>query len=142
MVNYKFYVATFFAIILACASVGCSNSYTKAKTVTSVSAYPAAIQKALKAHRYFLMKSGINLYTVTSVDLDQAKQQMTVTLDKVDSTRLIAASKPLNSPYKPQKGERASSSQIHLYMTDSTSYTLDEPHTIPLVKVGRVELVD
>lgn len=137
-----FYCVAFFAFIFACAISGCSNSYTKAKTVTSESSYPAAIEKAIKDHRYFTMQSGINLYSVTSVDLDQAKRQMTVTLDKVDSSRLLNGDKKVSKRYKPQKGEAAASSQIHLYMTDSTSYTLDEPHTIGLNKISRVEMFD
>ncbi len=133
---------TFFAFIFSIALSGCSNSYIKAKSVTPTSAYPAAIDQASKDHRYFIMKSGINLYTVTSVDLDKAKQQMTVTLDKVDSSHLVNARNFGSKRYKPQKGEPKVPSEIRLYMKDSTSYTLDEPHTIPLNRVGRVELLD
>ena len=142
MRTLRFCSATFFAVIFSCALSGCSNSYIKAKPVTAASSYPAVIEQAKKDQRYFLLKSGINLYTVTSVDLDKAKQQMTVTLDKVDSSRLVNVSNFESRRYKPRKGESTGSSAIHLYTTDSTSYTLDEPHTIPLNKVGRVELVD
>lgn len=142
MKTFRFCRAAFFAFILSCALSGCSNSYLKAKPVTPASSYPAAIEQAKKDQRYFLLKSGINLYTVTSVDLDKAKQQMTVTLDKVDSSHLGNVKSFGSNRYKPKKGETPISSAIHLYMIDSTSYTLDEPHTIPLNKVGRVELLD
>lgn len=135
-----FCCAAFFAFIFSSALSGCSNSYSKARPVTPASDYPAAIETASKDHRYLIMQSGINLYTVTSVDLDKAKQEMMVTLNKVDSSRLVNAKELGFKRYKLQKGE--SRSQLHLYMTDSTSYTLDEPHTIPLTKVGRVELLD
>ena len=140
MKTYRFCCAAFFAFILSCALFACSNTYTASKPVTEASKFPAAIEKAKKRHRYFIMQSGLNLYTVTSVDLDQAKQHMTVTLDKVDSLRLENTANAAGKRYKPQKGEPSPSSKIYLYMKDSTSYTLDEPHTIPLERVDRVEL--
>lgn len=132
----------FFIYIFLFVSQGCSNHNYNAKTVTRSSAFPATIERAQKDHRYFIMQSGINVYTITSVDLDKAKQQMTVTLDKVDSSHLVNSKNRETKPYEPQKGESASPSEIYLYMKDSTSYTLDEPHTIPLSLVGRVELLD
>lgn len=138
----RVYCAAFFAFVAIFVLTACSNSYTKAKTVTSVSSYPRAIERAVKDHRYFMMWSGVNLYTVTSVDLDNAKQQMTVTLDKVDSSRLANAASAANKPFKPQKGDSSQTAQIHLYMRDSASYTLDEPHTIPLNTISRVQLLN
>jgi hypothetical protein len=81
------------------------------------------------------MQSGINIYTVTSVDLDQAKKQMTVTLDKVDSLRLVN----FKNSVSQQNQQNDSKKEIHIYMKDSTSYTLDEPHTIPLERIAKVE---
>ena len=86
-----------------------------------------------------MLHSGINLYSITSVDIDKSKKQMTVQLDKADSLHLagskVATGTPLN-------GIQAASQEMHLYMTDSTSYTLDEPHTIMLDKVARLEWVN
>lgn len=142
MKSLGFFSACFFTFVWLFVLPGCSNSYTKANSLTRVSAYPAAIEQAKKDHRYFMMRSGINLYTITSVDLDHTKKQMTVTLDKVDSSRLPDTKSSLIKQPKPQKGEASVSFQIHLLMADSTSYTLDEPHTIPLNKVRRVELLN
>jgi hypothetical protein len=129
-----------FAFIASFAIMGCSNHNLVARPVTSASAYPSAIEKAQKDKRYFIMQSGINIYTITSVDLDKAKQQMTVTLDKVDALRLANFKNPATTRSKAIKSEQASQSEIHLFMRDSTSYTLDEPHTIPLNNIARVEL--
>ena len=119
----------------------CSNQYSQSKNISKASVYPAALERAMKNKRYFVMKSGINLYTVTSIDLDKAKQQMTVTLDKLDSLHLAYFNNPqirsnANAQGKPLQPE------IHVYMKDSISYTLDEPHTIPVEKVARIELLD
>ena len=124
-----------FAFFLAL--FGC-NHYFTARPVSTISEFPAAIEQAKEAHRFFVMKAGLNAYTVTSVDLDKAKQQMTVTLNTLDSAHLLYLSNPGSRLRKPTK----SPSEIHMYMRDSTSYTLDEPHTIPLNNIGRLQLLD
>jgi len=131
-----------FIVVFSFTFLGCSRHQLQTTPVTSAASYPNVIEQAKKDQRYILLKSGINLYTVTSVDLDKAKQEMTVTLNEVDSSHLVSLKNFDAKSYKPKKGDSKPSSAIHLYMNDSTSYTLDEPHTIPLAKVGRVELVD
>lgn len=133
---------TIFILGFSFAVWACANNYYTAKPVTPASKYPSAINKARKDKRYFIMQSGINIYSVTSVDLDDAKQQITVTLDKVDSSHLVYLTNPEVRRSKAKEGEKPVRSEIRLYMKDSASYTLDEPHTIPLAKVGRVELLD
>ena len=142
MKTYPFYSVAIFAFILSLALPGCSNHYSNAKTVTSRSEYPGIIERAKKDQRYFILQSGINVYNITSVDLDKAKKEMTVTLDKVDSSRLVNVKNTATDGNQIKKGEDAVSSKIYLYMKDSTSYTFDEPHTIPLDKVSRVALLE
>ena len=120
---------------------GCSAHSYKTQTVLPKSAYATTIEKAKQDKRYFILYSGINVYSVTSVDIDTAKQQFTVQLDKVDSLRLVYL-QGSNNRYKPKKGESRFLSEILVYMSDSTSYTLDEPHTLRMDKVARIELVD
>lgn len=88
------------------------------------------------------MQSGINIYHVNSVDLDKAKKQLTVTLDKVDSLRLVYFKNPALRTSGQSTANAATNHEIHMYMKDSTSYTLDEPHTLPVNNVARVELVN
>jgi hypothetical protein len=135
LVKTAFYVFTFFVAI-----TGCSNRL-KAKSVTAAAGFPDAIEEGRKDKRYFIMKSGLNIYTITSVDLDRAKQQMTVTLDKVDSSHLVYLNNPEVRRTRARVGETPAQGEIHLYMKDSTSYTLDEPHTIALGKVDRIALL-
>ncbi len=120
----------------------CAQHNYSAKAVTPASKFPAAIERAQVAHRYFVLQSGINVYSVTSVEVDQAKQHMTVTLDKVDSIHLLQLRNSAGSNYQTAKAEQRVQPRIHVYLSDSTSYTFDEPHTIPLNKVSRVELID
>lgn len=82
-----------------------------------------------------ILHSGINIYSMTSAEIDKTKQQLTVQLDKVDSLYLIVNGRQ----HVPKKAEPH---KMHMYMSDSTSYTLDEPHTIFLNKVARIELVE
>jgi hypothetical protein len=76
------------------------------------------------------MHSGVDTFAVTSLLVEKNKQDFTVHLNKLDSLRRSLLTNPGAVPQK----------LVHLYMTDSTSYTLDEPHTIPLKKVARIEM--
>ena len=78
------------------------------------------------------MHSGIDTFTVTSVVVEKSKKEFTVHLNKLDSLRRVSMKNPKRS------GEK----YIRMYMHDSTSYTLDEPHTLPLKKIARIELID
>ncbi|MGI8636452.1 MAG: hypothetical protein ACR2KZ_13730 [Segetibacter sp.] len=135
MKAFKHFIATIFLIFVITVFWGCSH-YTN--PATDAASYPAILERAKKNKRYFIMQSGINLYTVNSIDLDQAKKQMTVTLDKADSLRLVY----FRNPGIRQNQQQGLANEIHLYMKDSTSYTLDEPHTIPLERVAKVETLD
>lgn len=133
------------AILIVIASLvvpGCSNEYYTAKTITTTSSYPAAIAKAQKKHRYIIMQSGVNLYSVTSVDIHKTKQEMTVTLDKVDSSKLMTFNSSAGQNTNVKKVGSASEAQVRLFMADSTSYTYDEPHTIPMNKISHLEVVE
>ncbi|GEO07690.1 hypothetical protein [Segetibacter aerophilus] len=136
----RFYIATIFAAFILFAFWGCTSAGYNSGPVTDASSYPRIIERAQKNKRYFIMQSGINFYTVTSVDVDKAKKQLTVTLDKVDSLRLVYFKNPTSRAGQTQR--TGTSHEIHMYMKDSTSYTLDEPHTLPLNNVARVELLD
>lgn len=116
---------------------GC-NRYTTATPTTNVSTYPKVLERAKKDHRNIVMQSGVNYYTMTSFDMDKAKRQMTITLDKVDSLHRSTkttgmTSQPMNSSFKPS---------VYVIMKDSISYTLDEPHTIPIERITRIETRD
>ena len=126
--NYCVPVSCFFLFYLLAA---CSSQSYPANTTISRSSYPAAIERAKKNKWYMVLHSGINVYAITAVQVDKAKQQATVQLDKVDSSYIAVAG--------AAKGKAAS---MHWYTNDSTSYTLDEPHTIVLDKVVRMERVD
>ena len=131
MKNFRYY-----ALFVLLAASGCAGKLTG--TVTSQSKYPAAIERAKKNKRYMVLHSGVNLYSITSAEIDKARKQVTVQLDKVDSSYLI----PKAMRQAPSQGKPPLAPETHLYMSDSTSYTLDEPHTIMLNKVARVEVMD
>lgn len=130
----------FFALISLGALSGCSNSYIKAKTVTPASAYPAAIEQANRDNRSFILHSGINVYTITTYQLNKEQQKMDVQLNKLDSIHVVDVSDRESGRSRPKKGG-SSIKEIHIYTKDSVSYTLDEPHTIPMDKLARIDLV-
>lgn len=110
--------------------VGCSRNSSMSKTISKPSAYPRTINRADRDKRYFIMYSGVDTYKVTSVEVERAKHQFTVHLSKVDSAHMAHLKNSVTFADK----------LIQLYMRDSASYTLDEPHTIPVSKVARIEL--
>jgi hypothetical protein len=135
------FVPAIFTVVFAFLLYGCTNQLAGEKSVTNTSAFPTMLERAMKNKRYFIMQSGVNIYTVTSIDLDKRKQQMTVTLDRADSLRVVYFKNPTLTTNQTA-GSQAQMHEIHVYMKDSTSYTLDEPHTIPIERVSRIELVD
>jgi hypothetical protein len=136
----KYLNTIIFALIFLSFISGCLTHRYQSGTVTSTAAYPAIIERAKKDKRYFIMYSGINIYSVVSVQVDKAKEHMTVQLDKVDSARLTNNTIADTVGYNSGKGKPLTTSIIHLYTKDSTSYTLDEPHTIPLANVAKIEM--
>ena len=127
------------AFILISIAPGCSTHLSQSGSVASVRAYPGVIERAKKDKKYFIMYSGVNIYTVVSVQVDKTKEHMTVQLDKVDTLQL--SNGKTASPLGDNSGKVESStlSKVYFYMKDSASYTLDEPHTIPLANVSRIE---
>ncbi len=114
--------------VIAAFMAACSSGANSTSTVTARSKYPGILEQAKKDKWPMMMHSGVNRYAINSVELDKDKQQMTVQLQPADSALQAA-------------GAGSPSSLLHVYLTDSTSYTLDEPHTIPLEKVARMERV-
>lgn len=121
-------LSTILAIIFLAALAGCSNSNTSGSAGSQTSSYARTIERANKGKRYFIMYSGVDTYRVTSAQVETGKQQFTVHLAKIDSSHAIA----LKTHSTPGK-------LLQMYMRDSTSYTLDEPHTIPIDRVSRIE---
>ena len=111
---------------------GCLIQHDDTKPITRTSAYPRLIDRAKKDKRYIIMHSGIDTYAVASVVVEKSKKEFTVHLNKIDSFHRVNMNNPKLS------GEK----YAHMYMRDSTSYTLDEPHTLLLKKIARIELVD
>jgi hypothetical protein len=129
MKTSHYYTSFVLAFLFSSCLVGCSNNYSTGNTISQTSAYPKIIERANKDKRYFIMYSGIDTYRITSAQVERAKQQFTVHLAKVDSAH---ASRLRNPGTMTEKA-------AYMYMQDSTSYTLDEPHTIPINKIARIE---
>ena len=100
--------------------------------VTKPSAFAKTIKKASKEERPTLMFSGVDTFSVTHLMIENARRDITVQLNRIDSFQR----RSLVSDTSLQK------KQMLLYMVDSISYTLDEPHTIPIKKIARIELKD
>ena len=77
------------------------------------------------------MYSGVDTFAVTSITVERSSKEFTVQLDKSDSLQRV-----VNSKLPP------SNKIIYIYMKDSTSYTLDEPHTIPLKNISRLRITE
>ena len=132
MKTFSFWITTVIAFITLGTLAGCSVHHNDTKWVTRTAAYPKILERAKKDKRYIMMYSGVDTYTVTSVLIGKAKQQFTVTLNRLDSLHQA------NRTNLKALGEKP----VSLYMRDSTSYTLDEPHTIPFSKVARIEVAE
>ena len=121
----------FIILAIACNLSGC-YVHNAGEPITKTRAFPKTIESAKKDNRQFIMYSGKDTFKVTSITIENAKQEVTVHLDRIDS--LYRAN--LNN------SKTLAGKHIFLYMLDSTSYTLDEPHTIPPTKVEKIQLSD
>ena len=119
-----------FVLVLFISFIACSPSGNNPET--SVSSYPSMVERAKKRHHSMLMHSGIDTFLITSVVVEKNRQDFTVHLNRLDSAHRVMLKHPVDSRGK----------QLHIYMRDSTLYTLDEPHTIPFAKVSRIESVN
>lgn len=79
-----------------------------------------------------VMFSGADTFAVTDVQVWRSKRQFTVQLARPDSILVLAL-----RGYPKLPGKR-----LYLYLRDSASYTLDEPHTIPMDRIARIGLSD
>ncbi len=129
MKNIVCWSTTIFPLILFFTLSGCSVQ-NNSEAITKRSAFSKTIERAKRDKRYFIMYSGKDSFSITSIMVENRKREVTVQLDRIDSIHKAAITNPAASPEK----------EIFLYMQDSVSYTLDEPHTIPLTKVRRIEL--
>jgi hypothetical protein len=126
-------ISTLYRLItLACVFSCCLLSCLSSNNISRTAAFPRAIEKGKRDKNYFIMHSGVDVYRIKSIEVEKSKQQFTVLLDRVDSIHLGGIKNPKSLNEK----------LTQLYMKDSTSYTLDEPHTIPLTKVARIEVAD
>ena len=132
MKNSIFCSALIIGGLLWCSLLGCSAYQSNTNLITNSASYPRVIEQARKDKRYFIMHSGVDTFAVTSLLVEKTKQQFTVHLDRLDSLHRFHFNNP------KALGEK----RIYLHMRDSTSYTLDEPHTIPLARIANIELTD
>ncbi len=138
---YRFCCTILFAFIFSCALSGCFQYYFKAKPVIPVSAYPAAVEQAKQENRFFILHSGTKAYNITSLQVDQAKQQMELELGQIDSLHTLYVTKPQSRRYRAVKGQSRVLTEIHLYLKDTGSYSLNEPLTLPFARVSKIELL-
>ena len=114
-------------LISCCYFLACSPG----NKITSASKFRGTIERGRKNHHSFVMYSGIDTFAVTSIAVERSSKEFTVQLDKSDSLQ-----RAINSKLSP------SNKKIYIYMKDSTSYTLDEPHTIPLKNISRLLITE
>ena len=103
-------------------------STTGNNTDASPSGFPRMVERAKKDKQNLLLHSGLDTFLITSVVVEKSRQDFTVHLNKLDSINRAII----------RNAESAKGKQLHIYMRDSTLYTLDEPHTIPFAKVARI----
>jgi hypothetical protein len=117
-----------FLLVLSCFILGCSASK-QAGPVTRTSAFPRLMERAKKDQRLVVMYSGVDSFVVTSMLIEKARKNFTVHLAKLDSAQRVQVQIP----------QPAAAKHVQVYMRDSVSYTLDEPHTLPFQKIARIE---
>ena len=122
-----------FVIITSCST----QQYIDRAGTGATGASAAAITRATKNKDYVSLQSGANFYYVTFAEIDKAKKNVTVTLDKIDSTHYNQILTSTNK--KVLINDKMLTPHLHINLVDSANYTYDEPHTIPLIKIGSMQ---
>lgn len=125
------------ALILFGFIASCMKHYYN-PTPVQRSDYAKQMEKAIKKHHFIYLKSGINLYQVMSLDTDRAKDDVTVTLHQVDSTHQYYFKNPYDRRTRSKESNWPNKPELKIYLQDSSSYTLDEPHTIPIARIDSI----
>ena len=118
------------AVLFISAVIGCS--VTQGNNTSNTSRFPRMMEQAKKDNRYLIMHSGMDSFAITSLLVEKGKKEFTFHLNKIDSMHRIMLN---NTKLSKEK-------YMHIFMRDSSGYTLDEPHTIPIKNVLRIELVN
>ena len=118
-------------IFLSCISFAACST-TGNNTDASPSGFPRMVERAKREKQNLLLHSGLDTFLITSVVVEKSRQDFTVHLNKLDSINRAII----------RNTETGIGKQLHIYMRDSTLYTLDEPHTIPFAKVSRIKSVN
>ena len=136
-----FKMATFVLLIFATADIitSCANTGYTTRPVSSSADFPAVLETSRKKDRAFILHSGLNIYAVSSLELDKPKENMHVQLKKLDSVQVVQVDAPGKTTDKAAAAGRPN--EVHLYMKDSASYLLEEPYTIPLARVARIDIL-
>lgn len=132
MKTFSYCSIAFLTLIISFSIFSCSSQLDNTTPVANASAFSRMLNRAQKNKHYMIMHSGVDIYRIFQVEVEKSKQQFTVHLNFVDSIHKANLENP------KALGER----QTHVYMKDSASYTLDEPHTISFNKVDRIEVAD
>lgn len=125
--NFNTIILSFSWLGIVLSACGSTN-----KTVTDPSHFAKVIKKSNRKHHSLLMFSGVDSFVVTHIMLENRRRDMTVQLDRIDSAQKMAL---MNTG-------AAKAKQAVLYMRDSTSYLLKEPHTIAVSKIERIQVIE
>ncbi len=122
-----------FVIVSSCST----QHYIDKAGMAATSASAAAITRATKNKDYVSLQSGANFYYITFAEIDKAKKNVTVTLDKIDSIHYNQVLTSTNK--KVLVNDKTPTPHLHIQLVDSANYTYDEPHTIPLMKISSMQ---
>ena len=128
----KLFPGVLVLLIIAC------NPF-RVNPVVEESVYPAALQRAKKDKEYIVFHSGADVFAVKYVEVEKARRQFTIMLDRIDSTQKENYAHFLSRP--ANNASMGTIKQVHLFTKDSANYTLDEPHTIPFTNIAKIERV-
>lgn len=128
--------SSIFLFVLVLASCSTQHYIDKANG-GSTGARAAAIKKAGKNHDYVTLQSGLSYYHVTFAEIDKSKKNVTVTLDRIDSSYYNQLR--TKTTQKDLRSSKVLSPHMHVILVDTSNYTYDEPHTIPLINIRSLQ---
>jgi hypothetical protein len=119
---------------------GCFLNFYKASAVKSEQ-YGSALKDAMQSNRYFIFHQGEKVYGVRDIKVNEASQQISLTIDSLPADHKKYAFGDKRKTYKKNKKDSALLTEIHLYSNDNAELKAGTAYTISVSQLSKLEII-
>ena len=133
-------------LIVACFNlfIGCHRYYIPVRLNSStIETKENSLKKLKEENRYFILRKGLQSYSMSNLVLDETNMELTADLSSVPPIhRLYIQSKRANFKYSKGRKQEVALKEVHLFTNDATSIDTLKRYTLPLSDVEKIEVLE